>query len=84
MKWNVSEDTLSIRSSQSKSFHRLTKRNILSTIAGIFDPLGLISPTLVDLKCMIQKLLKLGIEWDDEIPTDLKISANKSIQDLRQ
>lgn len=37
------------------TFH-ITKRNVLSEIASVFDPLGPISPIVVRLKLIMQKL----------------------------
>ena len=38
-----------------------TKRNILKFIASIFDPAGLISPVLINLKIILQKLCVLKV-----------------------
>ena len=48
----------------------VTKRSILSTMAAVFDPLGLISPISVAAKVLFQGscLEKLG--WDDPLPQD--------------
>ena len=43
-----------------------TRRNVLRLLAGIFDPLGLISPILVELKILFQELCVAGLGWDDE------------------
>lgn len=48
------------------------KRGIVSTISAIYDPLGLISPVTLQAKAMVQRLCRLKIGWDDEIPEDLK------------
>ena len=50
-----------------------TKRNILKFIASIFDPAGLISPVLINLKIILQKLCVLKVNWDDPIPTNLAL-----------
>ena len=50
-----------------------TKRNILKFIASIFDPAGLISPVLINLKIILQKLCILKVNWDDPIPTNLAL-----------
>lgn len=49
----------------------ITKRSILSTVAKIFDPLGLISPVAVKAKLIIQKLWQARLEWDDAVPEDI-------------
>ena len=45
-----------------------TKRGILSTIASIFDPLGIVTPSLIEPKYIIQQLWKEKVDWDEEIP----------------
>lgn len=50
----------------------ITKRQILSCIAQIFDPLGLLAPVTVIVKIMLQKLWQLKLAWDESIPLDLR------------
>ena len=49
----------------------LTKRVLLSATARFFDPLGLVSPTILPLKVMFQKACCQEIGWDDPLPSDL-------------
>ncbi|XP_076246260.1 uncharacterized protein LOC143186468 [Calliopsis andreniformis] len=49
---------------------KITKRNILSEIAQIFDPLGLIGPVTVKAKLLMQELWQLQINWDESLPQD--------------
>ncbi|XP_022194935.2 uncharacterized protein LOC111052529 [Nilaparvata lugens] len=42
-----------------------TKRNILSTLAQIFDPLGYLTPFMLTIKSVIQYLWQSGCDWDD-------------------
>ncbi|XP_072400237.1 uncharacterized protein [Diabrotica undecimpunctata] len=51
----------------------LTKRQVLSDITQIYDPLGLISPCIILGKIMIQKLWSLNMAWDEPIPDDLSL-----------
>lgn len=53
------------------STNNVTKRSILSFIAKIFDPLGLLGPIVICAKEILQKLWKLKINWDESIPQDL-------------
>lgn len=47
---------------------RITKRNVLSTIATIFDPLGLIGPVVIQAKLIMQSLWQLRLDWDEPLP----------------
>lgn len=48
-----------------------TKRVVLSTIARIFDPLGLISPVIVLGKLLIQDVWVDGLDWDEPLQNGL-------------
>lgn len=41
-----------------------TRRGVLSTVASLFDPLGLISPFILQGKVILQSLCQGGSEWD--------------------
>ena len=69
--WNPGTDPLQIKVTAKDA--PLTKRGILSYTSWIFDPLGILVPTILELKLIIQSLCKQKIDWDSEIPTDLKI-----------
>ena len=47
-----------------------TKRDILSTIAKLFDPLGLVSPVMPKVKIFMQRLWRVKIDWSDALPAD--------------
>lgn len=49
----------------------ITKRSVLSLISKIFDPLGLISPIVVQGKILMQEIWKNKVSWDDNIPLSL-------------
>jgi hypothetical protein len=71
LEWNLESDTLSYRSAKMlcHSLHA-TKREILKYIASIFDPLGLISPVILDAKYFLQELWNKHLEWDDALSDD--------------
>ncbi|GBO38517.1 hypothetical protein AVEN_86098-1 [Araneus ventricosus] len=48
------------------------KRHLLSTIGKIFDPLGLLSPFTIRVKCILQVLWMKEISWDEELPPDIQ------------
>ena len=45
--WNKSDDTLKVQA-QSSEDGKLTKKTILSRLGRVFDPLAIISPTMVE------------------------------------
>jgi Pao retrotransposon peptidase. len=48
-----------------------TRRNILSTVASMFDPLGLIGPVILITRIILQELARSKIDWDSSIPENL-------------
>jgi hypothetical protein len=51
--------------------HKFTKRNILSIIAKLFDPLGLVGPVTVVAKIILQEVWASKIDWDDSLPSTI-------------
>ncbi|GFY15810.1 integrase catalytic domain-containing protein [Trichonephila clavipes] len=49
-----------------------SKRFILSAVGRIFDPIGILGPFVIKLKCLLQELWTLGVEWDSELPPKLQ------------
>ncbi|GFV14344.1 integrase catalytic domain-containing protein [Trichonephila clavipes] len=88
--WDLNEDSFKVRAVLSDQVS--TKRQMLSIIARIFDPLGFVSPSTIILKIILQDLWKAGLDWDDEISPDIlnrwnrfqaEISCLKQIKVLR-
>lgn len=48
-----------------------TKRSILSNIAQIFDPLGLLAPCVVKIKILIQRIWSEQLDWDQSVPLSI-------------
>ncbi|XP_072751044.1 uncharacterized protein [Anoplolepis gracilipes] len=72
IQWNPIDDMFQYMiSTDSKSGQRDNKRIILSFIAQIFDPLGLIGPVVLVAKLLVQKLWALQVDWDESLPSDI-------------
>lgn len=71
IRWNAKNDKLLYASQNLEAQTQITKRNVLSAIAKIFDPLGLLGPVILYAKAIMQKIWKLKIGWDDNIPDEL-------------
>ena len=54
-----------------------TKRNILSKIASIFDPIHFVAPVVVQAKILMQQLWQFKCEWDDVVPSEFLNSWTK-------
>ena len=64
--WNKKEDTLEIPA-QREEVKPVTKRSILSQLSSIYDPLGLISPTMVEGKRIYREACDEGTGWNAEV-----------------
>ncbi|GFW40843.1 integrase catalytic domain-containing protein [Trichonephila clavipes] len=65
--WNPKLDCFLFRIEQQRPTS-FTKRMVLSTIARIFDPLGLLGPIITWAKIFMQRLWLLELGWSDELP----------------
>jgi len=70
LSWNLDNDAFEF-SFNLKSTETITKRTVLSSLAKLFDPLGLISPVIVSAKIIMQELWTLKLDWDDPLPSSI-------------
>ncbi|GJQ66386.1 hypothetical protein Trydic_g8493 [Trypoxylus dichotomus] len=82
IQWNWSTDNLTYSIPNYNKTRPFTKRNLLSDISKIFDPLGLLSPVVVNAKLLIQKIWQLNLSWDD-VPESIKDSWLKFTDELK-
>lgn len=76
IQWYSHADILKIQIPQQSQFTP-SKRRILSEIAQIYDPLGLVSPIIISAKIFIQHLWSLQISWDDQISSESLVEWEK-------
>ncbi|XP_055922669.1 uncharacterized protein LOC129953448 [Eupeodes corollae] len=63
---------------------QLTKRNVSSTVARLFDPLGWLNPFVTKEKLFLNKLWESKFDWDDIITSiDLKSVWEKTFDQLQ-
>lgn len=71
--WCPNYDTYQYKVNESIDDKRaITKREILSIISAIYDPLGLIGPIVITAKLIIQNLWQLKLDWDESLPLNVK------------
>ena len=79
--WYKREDSFIIQVPNANKYP--AKRNILNTLASIYDPLGFMSPCLLLGKIIYRNLCDLKVSWYNEISIDIKIRWLKWIAGLR-
>ncbi|XP_059058258.1 uncharacterized protein LOC131851732 [Achroia grisella] len=86
LKWSPIKDCLTV-SIPSQETTRNTKRTVLSRIAQIFDPLGLLAPVIINAKILMRSLWSTGLEWDSLLPSEIEskwIDFIENIQSLNE
>lgn len=68
--WNPASDQLSFKIAHIQN-SAPTKRNILSEISKLFDPLGWLAPTIIIPKMLMQKIWLAGVSWDETLPENI-------------
>lgn len=66
--WNAHDDKIHYKAHPINITERVTKRNVLSEIAKIFDPLGLLGPVILHAKKLMQDVWRCGLHWDESAP----------------
>lgn len=69
--WNQKSDCFEFKVSLSHVKSKITKREVLSDIAKLFDPIGWLSPATIVAKIFIQSLWMIkDLNWDTNLPKD--------------
>ncbi|GFX40077.1 integrase catalytic domain-containing protein [Trichonephila clavipes] len=80
--WNPKHDCFSFR--VKIDLHELnTKRDVLSTIARIYNPLGLLGTVVAKAKIFLQKLWMLKIDWTDLLPDTINREWRQFVESLQ-
>lgn len=69
--WNARDDTICYSANSIRRSNRITKRIILSEIAKIFDPLGLLGPIISYMKKLMQDVWRCNLQWDESVPQSI-------------
>ncbi|KAL7631639.1 UNVERIFIED_CONTAM: hypothetical protein RMT77_018057 [Armadillidium vulgare] len=78
--FQVDSDTFSL--SDFKLGEVTTKRQLLSEVAKVFDPLSLFLPVTIRGRLLVKKTWEQEIDWDEEVDQDLRKAWGKLRQDL--
>ncbi|XP_026015330.1 uncharacterized protein LOC113016608 [Astatotilapia calliptera] len=80
IQWHVESDCLKISTNLKEQ--PATRRGILSIVASLYDPLGLIAPFLLIGKEVLQQMCCHGTGWDDPLTNELRPRWEKWKNDL--
>ena len=83
--WNIESDEFLFDFTELIKFARslpVTKRSLLKLSAKIFDPLGLLSPFVIQMKIMFQELCTQKVNWDQELHGETLLKWNSFMTEL--
>ncbi|XP_075151048.1 uncharacterized protein LOC142225157 [Haematobia irritans] len=69
VRWNISGDYFTFNQPTMDVRQNYTKREVLSSIAKLFDPCGWLAPAIVIAKLVMQQIWLDKIDWDDPLKT---------------
>ena len=84
LKWNPEADTIQLqqRPVMSHEERPCTKRQVLSSVSSVFDPIGFISPVVVPGKVFVSTLWQRQFDWDETLPIDLQEHYHKIASEI--
>ena len=80
--WYASSDELVFSIGSTLSCNSNTKRDLLSVIARIFDPLGLLSPFVITMKMLLQRMWLDKLSWDEPLTPGINLQWQTIIKTL--
>ena len=80
--WDVENDRLRVCGNSALS-EVSTRREMLRMLASHFDHLGILAPLLLKGKLILQKVILLGIGWNDDLPVGFKNDCKFWIRSMK-
>ncbi|XP_065058471.1 uncharacterized protein LOC135686212 [Rhopilema esculentum] len=82
LKWNPEEDTLGISMEAVLDVKngKVTKREVLSRLSKVYDPLGIVGPVAVTAKLIFQDICKENKDWDEPVSPEIEMRWKKWMQ----
>ena len=72
LSWNKTKDTLEVRFKACKSAKEMTKREMLRAMAKVFDPIGLVSPIMLNAKRLCRETCEMKHTWDGPLQKEIE------------
>ncbi|XP_062594008.1 uncharacterized protein LOC134255490 [Saccostrea cucullata] len=64
--WDISKDSFTFQVTSTR--RPFTKRGVLATINGLYDPIGIVVPVTIRGKLIMQDIMSSVTDWDEPIP----------------
>ena len=61
---------------------QMTRRNVLEQVMRIYDPMGILSPFVLNGKILLRRTWELKLGWDDPLPMELRGEWHKFLTDM--
>ncbi|XP_036144934.1 uncharacterized protein LOC118646349 [Monomorium pharaonis] len=81
--WNTRNDKICYYAREIEISGILSKRKILSEIAKIYDPLGLLGPVILYAKQLMQDLWRSQVHWDESVPQNIYLKWSEFSQQFK-
>ena len=62
----------------------MQQRQLLPLAASIFDPLGIIKPFSIRVRCVLQSIVIQGNNWNNQIPSDFQHDLQQFVDEYEQ
>ena len=62
----------------------MQQRQLLSLAASLFDPLGIIKPFSIRVRCILQSIVKQGNNWNNQIPREFQHDLQQWVKEDEQ
>ena len=79
--WDVEADTLCFRVKEKPVPD--TRREILSLVSSLYDPLGFAASLILPAKVLLQELCRLDFGWDETVPNETLVKWRAWVEDLQ-
>ncbi|XP_037902479.1 uncharacterized protein LOC119646169 [Hermetia illucens] len=80
IQWYPADDILKFKPLKFSESEKITKKQLLSNIASIYDPSQWLAPFTIRAKILMQRVWQTGIGWD-EVPSDDILTEWRQIKD---
>ena len=81
VQWNLGKDRINI--DINIFYVPNTRRKLLSQIAAVYDPLGIVGPLMIEGRIIIQEMCRIKMGWDEVVSTSINDKISKWINKIQ-